>query len=140
MTLFATALTLTQRGAIDQARLTVQLDLLRAIMPQAQLTSICARSSADALAESALTQLSIKPDVGSGAPSIRVSRVQRAELVITLTTSTTYSLSQVLPHKCLLRHTPFQAQNSIMQQDYSTLIQSRVILCQETSGKPVSAQ
>ena len=80
MTLFATALTLTQRGAIDRARLTVQLDLLRAIMPQAQLTEVCARSSADALAESALTQLSIKPDVGSGAPSIRVSRVQRAEL------------------------------------------------------------
>ena len=80
MTLFATALTLTQRGAIDRARLTVQLDLLRAIMPQSQLTAVCARSSADALAESALTQLSIKPDVGSGAPSIRVSRVQRAEL------------------------------------------------------------
>ena len=80
MTLFATALTLTQRGAIDRARLTVQLDLLRAIMPQAQLTAVCARSSADSLAESALTQLSIKPDVGSGAPSIRVSRVQRAEL------------------------------------------------------------
>ncbi len=80
MTLFATALTLTQRGAIDRARLTVQLDLLRAIMPQAQLTEVCARSSADALAESALTQLSIKPDVGSGAPSIRVTRVQRAEL------------------------------------------------------------
>ena len=80
MTLFATALTLTQRGAIDRARLTVQLDLLRAIMPQAQLTAVCARSSADALAESALTQLSIKPDVGSGAPSIRVTRVQRAEL------------------------------------------------------------
>ena len=80
MTLFATALTLTQRGAIDRARLTVQLDLLRAIMPQSQLTAVCARSSADALAESALTQLSIKPDVRSGAPSIRVSRVQRAEL------------------------------------------------------------
>ena len=80
MTLFATALTLTQRGAIDRARLTVQLELLRAIMPQAQLTAVCARSSADALAESALTQLSIKPYVGSGAPSIRVSRVQRAEL------------------------------------------------------------
>ena len=80
MTLFATALTLTQRGAIDRERLKTQLDLLRSIMPQSQLTAVCARSPADTLAESALTQLSIKPDVGSGAPSVRVSRVQRAEL------------------------------------------------------------
>ena len=32
MTLFATALTLTQRGAIDRVRLTVQLELLRACL------------------------------------------------------------------------------------------------------------
>ena len=65
---------------IDRERLKTQLDLLRSIMPQSQLTAVCARSPADTLAESALTQLSIKPDVGSGAPSVRASRVQRAEL------------------------------------------------------------
>ena len=65
MTLFATALTLTQRGAIDRARLTVQLDLTPSHHAAGTTYWVCARSSADALAESALTQLSIKPDVGS---------------------------------------------------------------------------
>ena len=80
MTLFATALSLTQRGAIDRQRLNAQLDLLRSLVPSSALTEACARSSASVLADIAMTQLSLVHDEGSGLPSVRVSEITRAEL------------------------------------------------------------
>jgi len=80
MTLFATALSLTQRGAIDRQRLNAQLDLLRSLVPSSALTEACARSSAPVLADIAMAQLSLVHDEGSGCPSVRVSEITRAEL------------------------------------------------------------
>ena len=104
-------------------------------MPQAQLTAVCARSSADALAESALTQLSIKPDVGSGAPSIRVSRVQRAELSYHANDINHLLVIPSLAAQMLVTsHTISSAELHHAAGLLDPLFSEELFLCQETKG------